>query len=505
MSKKQTNINILVNILAFGVQFLIGFYTAPVMINALGTEAYGFIGLSTDFVNYLSIITAVFNSVAARFISYEIAKNNIKKAEGYFNSLLAVNCCLSVGFAIFALMVIPNIDLIFEVPNYILSDVKWTFIFTFATYIIGVMTSIFTTSTFVKNRLDIQGGRNIIQYIIRFVGILFFLNVVEIHIYWIAVASFIAAVVIAILNIRITKKIMPEVKIDLRKASWVDVKVLAASGAWLAITNLSSILIRGLDLVVANLTLGSYDMGLLSVARIFPNHFSSIVVTIAPIFTPVFVSMYAKKEIGMLIESTVDSIKKMGLIMIVPVTGFIVFSNEFYALWQKSYTLEEIRIISVLSTITVVQCYFNSATATMAQMSVVVNKLKLPVIVTFICGIVNLGVVFCLLNYTSLGVFAIVLSSTVIMTIRYIVFNSFYCAYVLKCKPWKFILAEFQVWITIPVQGVIMYLVKKSITIDSWLTLIIAVLLGASIGYVVQFILVERKNAILLIRKVLHR
>lgn len=98
----------------------------------------------------------------------------------------------------------------------------------------------------------------------------------------------------------------------------------------------------------------------------------------------------------------------------------------FYALWQKSLSSDELMLITMLSTLTVVQAYFNSVTSTMAQLSVVVNKLKLPVFVSLGCGIVSIAAEIVLIKCFGLGLYAIVLSTTVVMIVRYVIFNSFY-------------------------------------------------------------------------------
>jgi O-antigen/teichoic acid export membrane protein len=251
---------------------------------------------------------------------------------------------------------------------------------------------------------------------------------------------------------------------------------------------------RGLDLVIANKFLGAYDMGLLSVARTFPNSYSAVVATIVPIFTPVFIKYWAKGENDALVSSICNSIKTMGLIMIVPISGFIVFSNTFYTLWQKSYSAEEVGVISLLSTITLLQCYFNSTTASMAQISVVVNKLRIPVLVSLFCGILNIILVTCLLKYTNLGMYAIVATSSVILILRYVIFNSIYCSKIINHKAMPFYRTCLKVWLTIPIQLILLYLLKMIFDIRSWGTLIIAAIICGVIGYIIEWIIIEGKN-----------
>ena len=65
----QMTKNIAMNVLAFAIQLVINFYISPTIVSGVGTEAYGFIDLANDFTSYASVVTTVFNSVAARFIA----------------------------------------------------------------------------------------------------------------------------------------------------------------------------------------------------------------------------------------------------------------------------------------------------------------------------------------------------------------------------------------------------------------------------------------------------
>ena len=83
------------NILAFAVQLIINFYISPIVVSGIGTEAYGFIGLANDFTSYASILTSVFNSVAARFIATAYYNNDYESAYKYFNSLIVANLAMA--------------------------------------------------------------------------------------------------------------------------------------------------------------------------------------------------------------------------------------------------------------------------------------------------------------------------------------------------------------------------------------------------------------------------
>ena len=183
------------HIFAFFIQFVTSFYLSPIIVGSVGTSANGFIGLANDLVSYATIIASVFNAAAARFITNAMVKGDKEKANGYFNSLISTNIILAGIFGLIGMILVPNINAIFNVPTNLLIDVKLTFAIIFLSYIITLITQVFTVSTYVVNRSDIQGVRNIISYIVRFALIIILLNFISIKIYWVSFASLIATIV----------------------------------------------------------------------------------------------------------------------------------------------------------------------------------------------------------------------------------------------------------------------------------------------------------------------
>lgn len=502
LGKKQNYKNLAMNVIAFGVQFIISFYISPIIVSNVGAAAYGFIGVANDFVSYASIVATVFNSVASRFIANSFYKKDYEKANKYFNSLIVANMVIAGVLAMAGIILVPNLDKVLTIPVQLVFDVKLTFALVFGSYIISLVTLVFTTSTFVTNRTDIQGVRNIIQYIVRFALIIIFLNFVAIRIYWVAAASTIATVVVALMNVRLTKKLTPELKIDLNYAQKEYAFELASAGCWMALTSISTILLRGLDLTVANLLIGDYEMGLLSIARTMPNNVTSIINTMAPIFTPVFIAFYAKNDISGLVSSIKKSINTMALILFVPISGFIVFSYDFYVLWQRSLTKEELYLVTALSILTVVQAYFNSTTATMAQVSVVTNQLKLPVFISLGCGIISIAIELILLKFTNIGLYAIVVSTTLVMIIRYVVFNSIYAAWCLKLPRTSFFLTSIKTWISIPVLIIFMMFIRNIIPIYSWKGLMVDVVICGVVGYIFMLLFYGKEELKTVVHKI---
>ena len=70
----------------------------------------------------------------------------------------------------------------------------------------------------------------------------------------------------------------------------------------------------------------------------------------------------------------------------VPIVGVMIFGSHFYSLWLPYKTINEIEMIQILSVLMMMQSVFNMLTISIAQLSVVTNKLKTTVFVSLFLG-----------------------------------------------------------------------------------------------------------------------
>lgn len=88
-ANRQLAVNLIAQIASFLVSFGISFFVTPYVTNKLGSDAYGFITLADNFVNYASLITIALNSMASRFITIKIYENKMDEANVYLIQYLS--------------------------------------------------------------------------------------------------------------------------------------------------------------------------------------------------------------------------------------------------------------------------------------------------------------------------------------------------------------------------------------------------------------------------------
>ncbi len=497
-SNKQMSINIIASLVSFGVTMGINFFLTPYLVDSLGTEAYGFIGLANNFVQYATIITAALNSMSGRFISVAYHKGQKEKASRLFSSVLVADLILAGVMLIATALITSYIDVLLQVPKELVMSVKLTFGLTFLTYVLSVVTAIFTTATYVKNRVDINSIRDIISHLIKVVLIVGLFTFLPAQLYYVALATLGSGIFLLIANITVKRKILPDIKIDIKKFELGLVKTLIFAGIWMSLAQLSNTLLSGLDLLICNLTLGATMMGLMSIAKTVPNCITILISTIANVFAPHYTILYAKNDIVGLVKEVKFTSKILSFILTVPLAGFIVFGTDFYSLWQPTKTADEIRIIQTISVLACVMYLFTAHTQALTMLNSVCNKMRLPVLVALGVGIVSTVSVLIIVNVFNfsdeLNAYIIAGMSSLLMSLRAILFIPIYSAYLLKQKPATFYPTILRGWVTFVAVTLLFAVVHHFVAINSWLMFLGVCVVVGIIGYTLSIPLLFNKN-----------
>lgn len=413
--------NILLTIIGFVINTVVSFLLAPYVIQKLGLEAYGFVSLGSQFVNYVAIAGIALNSMASRFISIQIHQGNWENANRYFSSVWVANLALIGFLTLPAFVLIYFLNDILNVSPALLQDVQILFIFLFINYFLGTAFSAFTVSTFVTKKLYLKSWREI-EGRLLYAGLLVLLfTYVTPNVYFIGLATSITALYTAAFNWHYIRKFLPQVRVSLQGFNMTTVKELISSGIWNTVIHLGQILTQGLDLLIVNLLLGATLMGTLALSKTIPVMFISLVGMIAGVFAPTYTMHYANGNRTELLASVRYSMKVLGVIVNVPVAVFAAFGEAFYQLWLPTQNAAELHQLSVLAMLTVVVSgpingLYSIFTAT--------NRVKANALAVVITGLLNFALVWLLLAQFKLGMFTVVAVSLALGIARNLLFTA---------------------------------------------------------------------------------
>ena len=502
-NKRQVFINIFSNAFAMLVSTGINFFLTPYITRTVGVAAYGFVPLASNFVSYVTIVTTAFNSMGSRFITVELQQDNRKRANGYFSTIFFMNIGLAAFSGIVFTIIISCLTKIIEIPKELTSDIVILFALSFLSAIFSLAMNVFSSATFCKNRLDLKSIVSIITTIVRAFLLVVLFMLFPAKVYYIGLANISVSIIEGISNFFIQKKIMGELKVLRSDFHKKYIKTLFTSGVWNSVSQLSSILMTGLDLLVANIFISASDSGILSIAKIMPNLLYTCVALIVTNFGPQFVLAYADRKNGNNLLDTMDfSAKLISFITVIPVAGFIGFGKEFFQLWVPEQNASLLFILAILTLLGDAVSYPIKAFDNIFS---AVNKLRWPAIATLVCGLLNVLIMIPLLKYTELGLYAIAGTSAILLASKDLLFKIPYIAKIVKINPvylWKYVFKY--IFCAAIIIG-LSIIIKQLIPANGWITLIsdaiIVGMIGCLINYAILFNSNEKRKVQLMIKE----
>ena len=470
MKHRQFLLNSIATILNLLIQLAISFFLTSYLVKTIGATAYGFYGMANTMVNYALIVTNALNSMAARFVGYELHNKNIVKAQNFYSSVFWGDVLFSLVIFIPSIIFIYNLEQVINIPTDIVNEVKLLFFLVFINMCCNVVCAVFGCVYTIKNKLDVQAYLNVGSNLLK-ASLLVFLYVrYEPSIVFLGIATLSATIVLSLGNMHYSHKFLRELKLSVANVKFSSLKQIVSSGVWNSINQLSVTLLHGLDLVLANLMVCAEAMGVLSLAGTIPGVIAMCVNTLANLFTPNLLLYYSKERFDLLLHEIRNSIKFMTLISCLPISFLISFGVPFFKLWTPN---TDIQMLYILSIFVMFPQFTGGAITSMNYLYTVANKVKWQSMVLLGSGILNFILVYILLKYTNLGVYAVVSVSAVIGFVRNFCFNAPFAAHCIKQKFyvfWPDMLKSFVVLICCSVLGLV---VNSLFDITSWSRLIV--------------------------------
>lgn len=502
MNKKGIFITIIISGIAFGVNYLINLVLGSFISIHIGTEAYGFVSLSSTFATYALIVTSALNSYATRYIAIEYHKSNLRKANIYYNSvfwgdILIGGIILGIGLLIAAFS-----EQLFNTPNYLASDVRTLFIFVFINVFINVAGTALQSASIIKDKIMISSVFKGLSYVCEAVFLIAMYHYSAGKVFYVGISFTIASMVVLLANIFLTRKYTPELIINIHYFNVKYVNELVINGIWNSINSLGNSLNSGLDLLMTNYFLGTFAMGQVSLVKTLVNVFSGLFQMVAQPFQPSFIKDFAKSDKHALIAHLKFSMKVSGLISNLAFAIVVAFGVSYYKLWVPNQDIEYLYRLTIIATATSI---LEGPIYPLYYIYTLTVKNKVPCIITVMGGILNVSGMILLIRYTQLGGYAVFLTTAIIMLSINGITNPLYMCKCLKIKWNSFYDVLGKHILSCMIITVTFMFLRSNLFINSWMEFIAASVVCCFIGAIIHFcIMFEYDEKISIIQHVIE-
>ncbi|MEQ2576108.1 oligosaccharide flippase family protein [Mediterraneibacter faecis] len=506
-NKKNTLINMLSALIFLCVQMFISFWLSPFVVGRLGEEAYGFINLANNFVSYASLLSVAINSMSSRYISVEYNSGRVEEAKSYFCSVFVVNCFLYGLILIISIIFIGRIELIINIPSKFLFQVKLTFLLSFLNMGASLIGTVYMAASFTTNKMHYNSLIQIVSNVVKTIVVFVLFSVLPAKIYYLSIATLVAGIITLYGNFYITKILFSEFKIKWKYFKFSKLIILVKSGFWVLISNISNLLLNGLDLLFSNWFISSAIMGRLSLAKQIPLALSSALGVFSNIFSSALTKSFVVDGDEGIINEAYSQLRILTFFFTVPYAGLIAYGENFLHLWlsNTNYSMTQIEEIYTLMLLVLLDIIISTYMYSIHSIFIALDKVRVYSIVLFIASVVSMTSTLFLLKFTNLGVYAIAGTSTVVLGFTHGIIVPGVAGKLLNKPIWLFWKSELNSWTLLFIVYIVFVLLRFVLNLSSWSLFGISIMIAGVIGYIISFFIILNKAERLEIKKLIKR
>jgi O-antigen/teichoic acid export membrane protein len=482
--------NMIIQMITFIVNLAINFYLTRYVTEHVGKEIYGFVSLAYQTINYVTIFTIGLNTMLNRYITISLANKDYAAAKRYFSSVIVANSVITLVLLLPSIICVIYLEYFLKVPSANLADIKLLWAFIFTNFLVSLVMNPYSVGTYAANRLDVSGRITMENVIMKVFILVACFTCFSPKVWYVGMAHFVCGLWIIVANIYNTRKLVPELRFSKSSVRKNSVFELMKVGIWSSVQQMSTILINGCDMLLTNIYINAASMTLMGFAKTIPSYLMTIIGIISESFNPQMTIIYAKGDMDEFVKYVRSAIKVCGFICSVPILGFIAFGYDFLGLWLRVLTDKEVFTVQILSIMILAQTIFDVYIMPLYTVNTITCKLKVSVLVSLGIGVANIIGSIVLCKCTNLGVYAIQLVSSVLLTGRVFLFAPIYAAKILNQKWWTFYGPLLRGMLSSAIILAFFALYKMVIPSDTWLLLVVAAVVCGFVGYSINYLIV---------------
>lgn len=471
---KQIGKTIIISGFGAFLTYAINFVLTPYITSTIGIDAYGFVSIAKTVTSYADIAMTALTSFIVRYISVSYHEANFKDANEYYSS--SVYACFVFSMILFLMASIISIRLecILVIPNALIKPVKILFLVIFFNFVVTTMNVPLGVYAYIQNRLDITGMIKIFGSLLEVLVLYFLFQLFPTKLWYVGLGSLSASFVAMVCNALAIKKYTPKLIYKRDNVSFLKIRNLVKNGVWNSLNSIGNVLNSGLDLLVSNLMLSGTATGQIAVSKTIGTMFQTLFIVVSQSFQPQMLKSYATGKIEDFLSSLKKAMIVCGWFANVAFAGFVTLGTLYFKLWlpeEDTYILYYLTVLTVISFVTegVLQPVYYISTLTV--------KNKIPCWITIIGGLCNVFGMYILIQNTKLGVYAVAVTTAVVMITINLIFNPLYAAWCLKIKSREIYTILVRDLISCVIMVVTFIQIRKKLMPTNWLGLITSALI----------------------------
>lgn len=355
--------NILSNWVAYVIQVAITFFLTPFVLHQIGDARYGVWTIVISITGYYGLLDLGLRAGMTQYITRYFSKGDFDRmnraaSSGFALHLGCALCALVVTFATAA--VAPAF---FSLPPALETEAVWCVLILGCSTAIQLLLFPFSVALTAKQRFDLITVVSLFCRIVSAAATILVLRA-GYGLIGVCAAGAVGNILDYVLRWAVGCRVLPELKISWRLASWASCRECIGFGFWSALLAVSHLVISFSDALVIGIFMPVSAIAYFALANNLMKYFANIFVPVSQVFYPAATDLDAHNNLAGLQQLYLKGSRMLSLVAVSAALITGMWASGFYRLWigDKYVQTDIYHSVPLLFQILLVGALFTAAT-----------------------------------------------------------------------------------------------------------------------------------------------
>ena len=470
---------------------VIGLVMVPYYVGELGMSAYAIVPLATSVTSYVMIVADAFCSSVNRYLVVSLERDSREEVSVVFGTSMFSVLRIAV-MVLPAMMLLAYLSpMVFDISGSSATSVRVLFMTVLVSALVVAVGSCFNNALVSCNKLYSINIARISYLVIQVVMVLVMFRFGVPRLEYIGLAYLIASTSYLILSYILMRRDFPWLRVSLGKRDGGYLRDMDRLSVWTVLNRLGSLLSLQASLIVANIMLGTYEEGSLSLAVSLVSMIGTACLAVTNVFNPFLFRHYADGDMTAMGNTCAMGARFLSLALAMPLAFVSVFSPEILTAWvgPEYVFLEDVIVIMFLF------LTMQSAMSVLEVVPTITLGVRGLSVITLSFGALNVSLALLLCVFTDLGMKGVAVAWTVSATLRSCVAVPMYVSGELGMRYRRLFSVQAVGMVLFTVSCLFLYLLSDIVTVPTDIPSLAVMFLAIYIVYMlVAFRVVFRKD-----------
>lgn len=327
---------------------LIYLVMTPYIINNIGIKNYGIWALISVIASYLGLLDIGVNTSYVKYFTEFYTKKDYKKLNEFLNTGFIIYVIVGIFVLLLGISLMDFICKIFNLSKEI-TEIKFVILMGIISFVINNIFQEFTALQTGLQRMDVTNKISIIISLLTFIGVIFFLDILNLGLKGLAINSVLISIIAAVVNIIVSYKLLPEMEfLSLYRISIDTAKKMFSYGMRIFASKLENVFTFQTDKLFISYFLNISFVTLYELGSTLINRISQLPLSLISAVSPVITELDTKGEIKKIYELYSRGIKYLAVVLC-PLLVFTIFSAPIIMfIWMGKGYEKSVQVIQLL-------------------------------------------------------------------------------------------------------------------------------------------------------------